>query len=433
MKTFVLCKLHISVLAALCFVGPANAGNWNKPKDAHTSFGRVIEHKEHPGGFVTYPGRWELPQELDPHPNDQTVSLHYERWLSEITRGPLTTINPSLNPSMFNFELRSSEYLTSHLATSNVLSYLFYENGKIIYDELAPAGRYSFEVSDRTEFRSNSIGKSFVSYLLGNAICEGYIASVDETLSDWPIMRNTLYENQSLINFLNMRAGDHLVVTESQGFIASGRWFNSFALSSFAENELKNTKPQPAKYNYNGFVTNLLMNYVHFKTGENWQSLLDKVFKERVKIGRRLVFQQAGSYKPTQWYSAYASRYDYLRIARAMMEDWQNNTCVGRYLKEVYERRKPKGRDATYFSGETPRKMPFRREIWARTYGGQFHFDYIGMEDRPIIGMDGYGGQSILIDPSESRIIVLNSAHTNYNWYELMYAPMLTGKIRHGN
>ena len=38
----------------------------------------------------------------------------------------------------------------------------------------------------------------------------------------------------------------------------------------------------------------------------------------------------------------YATRYDYLRIAKAMMDDWQNDTCVGKYLKTIFKNRKKK-------------------------------------------------------------------------------------------
>ena len=34
-----------------------------------------------------------------------------------------------------------------------------------------------------------------------------------------------------------------------------------------------------------------------------------------------------------------ATRYDYLRIAKAMLDDWQNDTCEGKYLKSFYERK----------------------------------------------------------------------------------------------
>jgi hypothetical protein len=35
----------------------------------------------------------------------------------------------------------------------------------------------------------------------------------------------------------------------------------------------------------------------------------------------------------------FLTRYDYLRVAKAIMDDWQNDTCVGKYLKTINERR----------------------------------------------------------------------------------------------
>jgi hypothetical protein len=113
-----------------------------------------------------------------------------------------------------------------------------------------------------------------------------------------------------------------------------------------------------------------------------------------------------------------------------MLEDWTNNTCVGQYLKDVYSRRQTKTADSFYFRGETPRQKPQQRGIWSRTYGGQFHFDWVGMEDRPIIGMDGYGGQSILIDPVNSRIVVTNTITTNFDWSELVYEVIKNGRLK---
>lgn len=421
-------SLLVCAVALVSLVGCQSVNT----SSSYTSFGRVVNHSEGSDGLVIFPNHYELPQHLKPHPNDKTVSFHYQRWLNErnTTRGGLLTVAPSNEPSSLSSDLKQSNYLTKHLSESNVLSYLYYEKGVVIYDAVAPAGRYGFDVNNQTELRSNSIGKSFVSYILGHAICEGYISSVDETLETWPLLEDTLYARQPLINLLNMRAGDYLEVHDSDGLLKSGRWYNSHSISDFASNELRGTKPAEARYSYNGLITNVIMNYVAFKTGEDWTALLGRIFTDKVGLENRLIFQRAGyMLDNSEWYSAYATRYDYLRIARAMMADWQQNTCVGQYLKEVYERRQDKSRDAWAWD-IGPREAQQRREIFARRYGGQFHFDYPEMEDRPIIGMDGYGGQSILIDPSESRIIVINAAHTNYNWYELMYKPMRYGNLR---
>ena len=57
-----------------------------------------------------------------------------------------------------------------------------------------------------------------------------------------------------------------------------------------------------------------------------------------------------------------------------------------------------------------------------------------GMAKRNIFGMNGYGGQSVLIDMDNSRIVVVNAASTNYDWYELVYQPIKTGKLKkHSN
>ena len=62
------------------------------------------------------------------------------------------------------------------------------------------------------------------------------------------------------------------------------------------------------------------------------------------------------------------------------------------------------------------------------SYGGFFHTGYKGMKNRPVMGMDGYGGQSILIDFEKSRIIVINSIHTDYNWKKIAHSVIKKGK-----
>ena len=79
-----------------------------------------------------------------------------------------------------------------------------------------------------------------------------------------------------------------------------------------------------------------------------------------------------------------------------MLDDWQNDTCVGKYLKTIFERKKPKGnqRQPTNFT-------------YARSYAGLFQTNYEGIsKKRPVMGMHGYGGQHIVIDFEKSRIVV---------------------------
>ena len=90
-----------------------------------------------------------------------------------------------------------------------------------------------------------------------------------------------------------------------------------------------------------------------------------------------------------------------------MMDDYQNDTCVGKYLKEIHKKELKK--NYTKHTNEPH----YNR---TKSYGGQFHMDYPGLKDKVVFGMGGFGGNAILIDMKNSRIVVLNSLHYNRNY-----------------
>ena len=118
----------------------------------------------------------------------------------------------------------------------------------------------------------------------------------------------------------------------------------------------------------------------------------------------------------------FASRHDYLRIAVSILNDWQSDNCVGQYLKRIYNKRTPKN-----LSQQKNRSEPAYGN--SKSYGGQFHLDYRGLQNRKVIGMSGFGGQSILIDTESSRIVVLHSVHYNYDHIGLLINPIKKGFV----
>ena len=109
------------------------------------------------------------------------------------------------------------------------------------------------------------------------------------------------------------------------------------------------------------------------------------------------------------------NRYDFLRVAKSMLTEWKNDTCVGKYLKEIHERRIPKKRK------EYPKTVAY---TFGKSYGGQFHFDFGGFKNRKIFALDGAYGQSILIDMDNSKIISINAIHMNYNWHKIALSAL---------
>jgi len=310
---------------------------------------------------------------------------------------------------------------------TGLVSYLLFEDDKIKIDE-HDLPWYIYNNSGLLP--SHSMGKSLVSYVTGYAICEGYIESVDVKLDDWSVLKGTLYEGQKLINLLNMKAGDQKIIGEkyyrSDNRIKDQKNFNVnvYPIVEVMNSKiLQNTKKSSSIYNYNALATNTIMNYVIFKTGDDFQKLLNKVFKEDAKIKYSVFFhktirtryldQEKGEYGR---YSFYAHRYDYLRIAKAVMDHWNNDTCVGKYLKTVYDRRINKNKKN--YDGD--RSGQFDVAMYTKKYGGQFHFDIIGLSKRKILGMSGFGGQNIIIDFEKKRIIVVNSRDRHYNWKKIV-------------
>ena len=310
---------------------------------------------------------------------------------------------------------------------TRLVSYLLFEDNKIKIDE----HDLPFYIkSNKGLLPSHSMGKSLVSYVTGYAICGGYIDNINVKLDDWSTVKGTLYEGQKLIDLLNMTAGDQKFIGErnfnSDNKIKDLKFFNVnvFPIIDVMESDsLQNTKKSSPIYNYNALATNTIMNYTIFKVGDDYQKLLNKVFKEDAKIKNSVFFsktirkshsdKEKGEYGR---YSFYADRYDYLRIAKSIMDHWNNDTCVGKYLKTIYEKRVNKSKRS--YDGD--RSGQFDVAMYTKKYGGQFHFDIIGLSKRKILGMSGFGGQNIIIDFEKERIIVINSRDRHYNWKKIV-------------
>ena len=309
---------------------------------------------------------------------------------------------------------------------TGIISYLLFEDGKIVIDESdIPTSVQGDKIIDGL-LPSHSMGKSLVSYVTGHAICEGYIDSVNVKLNDWPLIENTLYEDSILLDLLNMKAGDQKWVGERRNVGSDNRIkgskkeenVNVIGLVRVMNKHLRGTEKSKLLYNFSALTTNVIMNYVKHKAGADWEKLLHKVFNEHVKVKNSVQFQRSKKFFGEDFvsarYSFYATRYDYLRIAKTMMDDWHNDTCAGKYLKTIYENRVQK-KDNTKHATDVG--------LYTKSYGGQIHFDIFGInKKRKILGLSGFAGQQILIDLDNKRIIVVNSLYRNYNWKKIVHS-----------
>ena len=346
--------------------------------------------------------------------------LDYKEW----------EVKGSENHYKFQSNLREDKDVLKEFKNNKntgIISYLLFEDDKIVIDVSdIPKKVSSGDTIIDGLLPSHSMGKSLVSYVTGHAICEGYIDNVNVKLDDWPLIKSTLYDNSVLLDLLNMKGGDQKWVGERMKNGSDNRIkgpkkenVNVIGLMKVMNVYLRGSEKSKLIYNYSALTTNVIMNYVKHKTGDDWDKLLHKVFNEHVGVKNSVYFSKSRKYLKyddfvSGRYSFYADRYDYLRIAKTMMEDWHNDTCAGKYLKTIYENRvqkKDKVKEADDVASYT------------KSYGGQIHFDIFGIDKtRKILGLSGFAGQQILIDLDNKRIIVVSSLYRNYNWKKIVYS-----------
>ena len=383
------------------------------------------------GKAVNYGRSINIPEKA--RPNDATISsyqIRRNKWLrGKSIWGKLYVVEPKGNAVDFRYEPnKKSLILEKELSEGYILSYLFYENGIIKYNGKAKDGRFDDNINDETRFFTHSTGKSIVSYIVGHAICEGYISSIDEII-DWPMMSKTLYQGQRLRDLLNMRAGDQHIVYKNSSYIkGSDSHHRHMDLEQIAV-FLKGTKKRGNAVFYNNFLSDVIANYIAFKSGDNYDELMRSIFQDKVKIKYSISYEKHPTLidKPHSTQASYSyqmTRTDFLRLAVAMMKDYQNQTCVGKYLKKIQEQALSWYKYGPYKKNG---RIYFSRS--SKKYGGQFYFDFNGMSNRNVFGTNGYNNQNMLIDMDNSRIIVTNSAATGWDLNVLMFNPIRDGVL----
>jgi len=368
----------------------------------------------------------EIPNHANP---DYKILKHYlKKYIKDRKdrKGYKFKVKASKNFKKFNFNLQKDNFVNKQLNETAMLSYLMYENGNIIIDEITPKERFGKILKNNTQYVSHSVGKSLISYITGHAICKGYISGINHRLNDWSVLENTLFYDQPIINLLNMASGSQNYVNSKYGLLGSDRWVNSVSVQSIMKKELKNSEVARLRYNYNNLDTNIIASYVLYKMGhKEFKNLLNEILVDKAGIENDVwLFKQVLSSKQaTLTYSYYASRYDYLRIAVAMLEDWNRNTCEGQYLKSLFENRIKKidPSDPTAWSFESNSDDGYGS---TSTYGGQFHMGISGKREVPIFVMDGYGGQSHNIDFENNKIISIMAIHRDYDWKMLVHQKL---------
>ncbi len=173
-----------------------------------------------------------------------------------------------LNDVQVSFEdkvLTTDEYFLQQ----NVAGLLVIKNGRIVYE------RYGLGNSKDSLWVSFSVAKSVTSLLVGAAIRDGYIKSVDEKVTDYlPRLKESSYEQATIRNILQMSSG----VQWNEDYADPDSDVNSADWDALGLNEYLREKPRDVEpgevFNYNTGETNLVGNLLRSAIGNNLATYL---------------------------------------------------------------------------------------------------------------------------------------------------------------
>lgn len=151
----------------------------------------------------------------------------------------------------------------------NVAGLLVIKDGKVIYE------RYGLGNDKDSLWISFSVAKSVTSMLVGAAIKDGYIKSVDEKVTDYlPRLKNSAYDQSTIRNIMQMSSG----VQWNEDYADPKSDVNSAVWDTRGLNEYLRNKPRDVApgevFNYNTAETNLVGNLLRSAIGNNLSTYL---------------------------------------------------------------------------------------------------------------------------------------------------------------
>ena len=196
---------------------------------------------------------------------------------------PTRIISKSKNPYPLTYEPRSLDGLTykykgknysleDYIQAFKVAGLIVIRDGKILHES------YNFGNNEESKWVSFSVTKSVTSMLLGAAMKDGFINSVNDPIVSYlPQLKNSHYDRVSIKQILHMSSGvdwnEDYNDPSSDVSIASA--YNSLKLYNYLRTLGTSSEPG-AKFNYNTAETNLIGGLVRSATSYNLSNYLEQ-------------------------------------------------------------------------------------------------------------------------------------------------------------
>lgn len=289
--------------------------------------------------------------------------------------------------------------VNEYFEKQNVAGLLVIKDGDIVFE------RYALGNTKDSRWISWSVAKSVTSMLIGAAIEDGYIKSVDDKVTDYlPRLKDSAYDQSTIRNLLQMASG----VEWDETYADKNADINAAPFDTLGLYEYLRDKPRAAepgeKFNYNTAETNIAGDLLRSAIGNNLATYLSEK-----------IWKPFGMGADANW------------MLTAPGGGEQGGCCISATLRDY-------GRLGLFAlaDGQLADGTQVLAEGWmkesttpSKGYDGYGYFWWLG-EDGSFRGI-GIFGQAIYVNPAEKVVIALHSARgvasKEQDW-ELQYAVL---------
>jgi CubicO group peptidase (beta-lactamase class C family) len=173
-----------------------------------------------------------------------------------------------------NVEITADERtmtVDDYVLRQNVAGLIVVKDGKVLYE------RYELGNNPESRWVSYSVAKSVTSLLVGAAIRDGYIKSVNESVTDYlPRLKHSSYDDSTIHNLLQMSSGvewdeDY---ADPKADINTAPW-DTLSVYEYLRHKPRTTAPGEV-FNYNTAETNLVGTLLRSAIGNNLSTYLSE-------------------------------------------------------------------------------------------------------------------------------------------------------------
>lgn len=290
--------------------------------------------------------------------------------------------------------------LEDYVLRARTTGLIVLKNGKVVYE------RYWFGADEHSLFTSMSVAKSITSTLVGFAVGDGLIKSVDDPISDYlPELKGSGYEGVPIKAVLQMSSGVDFTEDYDSAMSDSTRmWnkslvYNNTPIIDFVR-KVKRSREPFATFNYAGVEPVALGWLVSRVTGKTLSDYLAEKMWGPVgmEADANWVTDGRGADAAEAAFCCFnATLRDYARFGLLMAQDgvWQGKRLLpANWVAEATRPDRPQVQPGKLYAGY---QMGYQYQWW--TFPG---------EDHAFTGQ-GVNGQFVYVNPAENLVIVMTS------------------------